>query len=74
MIHETEQELNELGLIKPPQRRSTFRWILVVSVSLNAILINWLIETNKANEKVLHELLKKQFETTQKVDSLKVRL
>lgn len=71
---EQEKEMHDLGFTEARQRRGLIRWFLAISVLFNMVLFKAYRETNKANEKVLHEILEKQLETKQKVDSLKVRL
>lgn len=69
-LSEQERESNAFGFIKPWHRRTIYSSVLAVSLMGNMWQIKKHYEQSDASEKVLHEMLLKQLETRQKVDTL----
>jgi hypothetical protein len=79
-MHQNESLASDLianGFTKDSQKRGVIRWLLGFSMAMNIFLIYALLgqasEERKASQKheaVLHEIIKMQSKTEQKVDTL----
>ena len=70
-------ELIASGFTKDEQKRGLIRWVLGFSMALNVFLIYSFIgerdkerKTDETHEEVLHEIIKMQSRTEQKVDTV----
>lgn len=70
-------ELVDAGFTRNEQKRGLLKWFIGFSMALNVFLIGALINANKAEQVrtekqqiILHEIIKMQYKTQQRVDTV----